>query len=193
MAKMDLTEKKCLTPEFRASFPHMFEPHSGFEGQEPKYSLVMLLPKETDITMMKRAVQNAIIEKWGPDKTKWPKGLRLPFRDGDEKMDLNGYAGHWFVTASSKQRPGLINQRKEPINSEDQGFYAGCYARATLIAFAYDKAGNRGVAFSLQNVMKTRDGESFGGRRDASDDFKDVEVPKDSSEDPTSFDTDLFG
>lgn len=172
--KMPIEEKKAMTPEFRVSFPHVFEAHTGFEGQEPKFSIVMLFPKKVDLSALKKAAFNAAVEKFGP-KEKWPKNMRMPFRDGDEKADLSGYEGTWFVTATSKQRPGVINQKREPITKEDESFYAGCYARATLIAFAYDKAGNKGVSFSLQNVQKLRDGEQFSGRRAAADEFDEVE------------------
>ena len=196
--KMDIEKKKCKTFEFRSSFPHVFEAHTGFEGQEPKFSIVMLFDNKTDLgkapvgkdgkpasVSMKQAVFNAATEKWGP-KEKWPKNLRLPFRDGNEKEDLNGYANTIFVTATSKQRPGVINQKMKPIVKEDESFYAGCYARATLIAFAYDKAGNRGVSFSLQNLQKTRDGEQFSGRRAAEDEFEEID---DGSEKEENYDS----
>ena len=89
-----------------------------------------------------------------------------------------------FVTTSAKQRPG-VNQKRERINEEDEnGFYAGCYCRAELIAFAYDTAGNVGVSFALQNVQKTRDGEAFSGKRAAEDVFDEVE---DSSDNASSY------
>lgn len=37
--------------------------------------------------------------------------------------------------------------------------------------YAYDKAGNRGVAAILNNVQKLEEGERKGGRRSASDAF----------------------
>lgn len=198
--KMDIVKKACRTPEFRVSFPHVFEKHSGFEGQEAKYSLVMLIPEEIDLNQnfsaqgkgvsMKQAVFNAATEKWGP-KEKWPKNLRLPFRDGNEKTDLSGYAGHIFVSASSKQKPQVVSNKKidgqfPRLEKEDEQFYAGCYARATLIAFAYDKMGNKGVSFSLQNVQKAKDGEQFSGRKNADDEFDDV---SDGSDDAASYDS----
>jgi hypothetical protein len=141
----------------------------------------MLFPKDTDMSALRKAIEIAAVEKWGNDKAKWPKPLRNPLRDGDEKSDLNGYAGHYFVAASSqKMRPGLVDRHRQPITEESQ-FYAGCWAMATVVAFAYDKAGNRGVSFSLQNVMKVRDDEAFSGRRRAEDDFGDIELPDDSS------------
>lgn len=184
--KMDIEKKKVSgrdCPEFRVSFPHVFEKHSGFEGQEPKFSVVMLFSKKADLSALKRAVQNAAIEKWGP-KEKWPKNLRMPFRDGNEKSDLQGYKDTIFISASSKQRPGVVDQRREPITEESEGFYAGCYARASLIAFAYDTAGNKGVSFSLQNLQKLRDGEKFSGRRSAEEDFDSVE---DGSDDASNY------
>lgn len=173
--------KKVVTPEFRVSFPAIFEPKS-FEGQEAKYSTVMLFPKKTDLTSLKLAVKNAAEEKWGP-REKWPKGLRMPFRDGDEKADREGYEGMIFVSATSKLQPGLVGADLQPIlNPRD--FYAGCYARAEIIAFAYDKVGNRGVSFSLQNIQKLRDGASFSGRKDASEVFG---IVADTSDDAESY------
>lgn len=179
--KNGIENKKCITPEFRVSFPSVFEP-KAFEGQEAKYSITMLFGENIDLgkaasgstNSMKRIAHAAAVEKWGPDKEKWPRKLRMPFRDGDEKQDLEGYAGHIYVTASSKAQPGLIDQSKRPILNE-RDFYPGCYARAELIAFAYDKAGNRGVSFSLQNIQKLRDGDSFSGRKNAEDVFEAVE------------------
>lgn len=181
--KKGIEDKKCRTPEFRASFPHVFKAHTGFEGQEAKFSIVMLFDKKVDLKDLKRAAFAAATDKWGP-KEKWPKNLRLPFRDGSDKSDLQGYENTIYVTATTKQRPGVVDQKLTPIAEDDQAFYAGCYARATLIAFAYDKAGNRGVSFSLQNIQKLRDGDPFSGRKKAEDEFESVE---DGSDDASAY------
>jgi hypothetical protein len=187
--KMDITKKKCTTPKGRASFPHLFEAHAMKEDQEAKFTLTLLFPKNTDLKELKRAAKNAAIEKWGVDEKKWPKNMKWPFRDGDEKEDLEGYAGNIFVYASSKKRPGCVDNGLNPIMTDEQ-FYAGCYARATLIAFAYDVSGNKGVSFSLQNVQKLGEGKSFGGRRKAEDDFDSVEDQSevDGSENEDNYD-----
>lgn len=185
-----IDKKKCVTHEFRVSFPAVFQPKS-FQNQEAKYSVVMLFPKNVDLAKpangqknsLKHAAFNAAAEKWGADKAKWPKNLRMPFRDGDEKADTQGYEGHVFVSASSKIQPGLVDQSLRPMLNE-RDFYAGCYARAEVIAFAYDQMGNRGVGFSLQNIQKLRDGDPFSGRKDPSTVFDAVE---DSSEDQDSY------
>lgn len=173
--------RKVSTPVFRASFPWLFEPQPPMEGNtgEPKYSVVMLFDeaaqKSPEFKAMKDLANAAIKEKWG-DKV--PSTLRNPFRPGSDKPDLDGYEGCIFVSASSKMQPGVVDGRLNRIISKEvapEGFYAGCFARATVTAYAYDKAGNKGVAFGLQNVQKIRDGEAFSQRTRAEDDFEATE------------------
>lgn len=162
--------QKVITPEFRVSFPAIFKPVS-FEGQTAKYKINMMFPKSTNLDGMMALAKAAVMAKW-PDEAKRPKDLRNPFRDGDtEKPDWPEYADTTFVSATSKMKPGLVDKNVEPIIEEEE-FYAGCYAKASVTAFAYDKAGNRGVAFGLQHVQKTKDGEPFSGRGNPEDDFE---------------------
>lgn len=164
--------KKVITPEFRVSFPSVFTP-SSFEGQEPKYRITMLFEKGTDLNALKQLAAETVAEKW-PNKDTRPKNIRNPFRDGDvDKPDMDGYAGTIFLNASSKMKPGVVDSFVQPIIEEGE-FYAGCYARATVTCYAYSFAGNNGVAFGLQNIQKTRDGDSFTGRSSAESDFTPV-------------------
>jgi hypothetical protein len=174
---------KVLTPKFRVSFPNVFKPKAAFEGQEPTYNIQMLFPKDTDLTEMKKAVKEAIQAKWGDKK---PANLRIPFNDGDEK-DYESHKGHYYVNSKSKMRPGIVDQELNDI-IDPSDFYGGCYARATLTAFAYDTAGNKGVAFGLQNLQKLDDGEAFSGRVDAKNDFESVGSSNESSETDDDFD-----
>ena len=185
--KNSIALKKTVTPEFRVSFPQVFEAKS-FQGNPAKFSIVMLFDKKTDLTALKKIALYVATEKWGA-KEKWPKGLKMPFRDGDEKADTLGYEGCIFVTATSKLKPGLVGPSLEPILNQAD-FYAGCYARAEIIAFAYDTAGNRGVSFSLQNIQKLRDGESLSGRKAAASVFDAV---ADTSESAESYGEEAFG
>lgn len=166
---------KVITPEFRVSFPNVFRTAKPMAGstQEPKYGITMLFPKGADLSALKKATEDACVEKWGADKAKWPKNLRSPFRDQGEK-DYEGYEeGAVFINATSKQKPGVVDANLNDIIDEAE-FYAGCYARASINAFAYDTAGNRGVAFGLNNVQKLKDGEPLGGRTRPEDDFEPV-------------------
>lgn len=173
--------KKVLTPKFRVSFPHVFKAQAMDENSEPKFSVVMLFDKKTDISKLQKAHDLALKEKWG-DKP--PKGLLNPFKDGSEK-ELDGYEGMIFVNASSKEQPQVVDQLKHEIMSTKE-FYAGCYARATIRAFAWEfknKQGvvvKRGVSFGLNNIQKLADGEPFSGRTNADSDFDEVDTGEDN-------------
>lgn len=176
---MSKNQTKILTPTFRVSFPSVFEPQD-FNGKLT-YSVTMLFDKSADLSALKAAVKAAAEEKWGK---KVPAGIRNPIRDGAEKAHLDGYDGCMFIRASSKTKPGLVDQNCQEIINPSE-FYAGCIARATVVAFAYDQAGNKGVSFLLSNIQKVADGESFSSRGRAADDFAPVGA--------TSSDEDIFG
>lgn len=163
---------QVMTPEFRVSFPYVFERGKGMDGKEGKYSVTMLFGDGADLSELKKAAAEVVKATWG-DKP--PSNIRSPFRDQADKADKDGYEpGRIFINATSKERPGLVDQSLNDIIDSSE-FYAGCYARATVRAYAYDRNGNRGVAFGLQNIQKLRDGEPFSGRTKAADDFSPVE------------------
>ncbi len=171
-----MANEKLITPEFRVSFAHVFHPQDPLPGAaataKPKYGLTMLFPKGADLSGLKAAAAAAASEKFG-DRLKDPnfaKRLRSPFRDQGEKA-FEGYEpGAIFINATSSQRPGLVDGNVQPIIEESQ-FYSGCYAIASVNAFAYDTAGNVGIAFGVNNIQKRRYGEPLGGRTRPEDDF----------------------
>lgn len=159
--------EKILTPMFRVAFPNVFKKRK-YENGDEKYEMTMLFPKTTDLGELEKAAEAAIEAKWPTLKSR-PKNLKRPFRDGDE-VEWDGYAGHIAVRATSKYRPNVVNRQLKTIEDEEL-FYPGCWARATINAFAYDKAGNKGVTFGLQNVQFLRDDEPFTGRTTGEEDF----------------------
>ena len=188
MATAKSNDRKVTSPKFRASFAWVFKPQPPMEGStgEPKYGVTMLFDaaarKTPQFEAMKKLAHAAAKEKFGdklkPDGNGWYHGLRNPFRDGAEKSELEGYAGMVFVAATTRMQPGCEDAQLNRIISDEagpEGFYSGCYARATLTAYGYDKAGNKGVAFGLQNLQKLAEGERFSGRTAAEDDFDSVD------------------
>lgn len=170
---------RLVTPEGRISFPKVYKPEA-YEDQEPKYSCVLLISKKADMTPFKKAIHAAKLKTWGTDESKWPK-VPSPLRDGDEKEDLDGYAGHYFLTASNKQRPAIVDRNLAPISEDSGDFYAGCYGRLAIRAYAWEFKGKngavmkRGVSFALDHVQKLRDGEPFSGKPKVEDVFDSVE------------------
>lgn len=165
-----------LTPEFRASFVYVFTPQKSDDPtKKPKYSVTMLFPKNADLSLLKKAVQDVMVEKFGQDKAKWPL-LRSPFRDQKDKADkYKGYEpGCICITATSIDQPGVVDANVQRIINPSE-FYSGCYAVATVNAFYYDNKGNKGVAFGLRNLQKTREGDPLGNRSNPESDFTPVE------------------
>jgi hypothetical protein len=161
------------TPPFRLSYPNVFQPRKNEMNGKEEYSVVALFKKEEDLEPLKEAVKAAIIKKWGADKKNWPKGMRSPFRQQEERAKEGdngelimppGYEeGAVFINAKSQQAPGVVDQKVQPIINESD-IYAGCWARAQINAYAYDMKGNRGVAFGLNHLQKVKDDEPIGGR-----------------------------
>lgn len=176
---------KVKTPKFRVSYPSILEPRENELSGKMEYSLVALFPKGADLSALKTAAIEALKKKFGDNEKKWPSGLRLPFRDQAEKgkEDDNGNvslpegheAGAIFMNLKSNQKPGLVDQRLQSIESESE-FYPGCYAIASVNAYAYDVKGNRGVSFGLGNLQKVAEGEPLSGRTRPEDDFEAIEV-----------------
>lgn len=166
---------KVITGEVRFSYAHVWEPAS-INGGEAKYSVSLLIPKsdKKTINAINKAIEAAKqsgISKFGG---KVPANLKTPLRDGDvEREDDEIYAGHYFVNANANTKPGIVNKNGQPIIDSTQ-FYSGCYGYASITFYAFNSNGNRGIACGLNNLMKTRDGESLGGRAKAEDDFADL-------------------
>lgn len=177
-------QNKVTTPVFRMSFPSLFvasamKNEKGEPEGTAKFSLVMLFDAAAQATpefaKLKDLAKAAAADKWGPDYKKKMQNLRNPIRDGLEKEHLEGYgAGVLFTSASTMSKPGIVDGRRQPVTDVAE-VYPGRRARATVTAFAYDKKGNRGVAFSLHNVQLLTGGDSLAGRARAQDDFEDAD------------------
>lgn len=169
-----LSNGNVVTPVARVSFPNLFKARKGKDpNSKEKYSVALLFKKDEDLNLLKKAVAGVLTDKFGSDRDKWPKKLKLPFLDQGEQ-EYEGYEkGCTFIRCLSDQKPGVVNGRNQYIENESE-VYPGCYGRATVRAFYYDTNGNKGVSLGLQNFQKTGDGESLGGRMKAEDEFTPV-------------------
>ena len=166
----DKEKNRILTPPFRMSFPAVFKPKAPFAGQEPCYNIQMLFPKNADLTALKNKIKEVAKETW-PQGI--PKTFRQPLRDGAEKQ-LDSYKDMIFANAKSKMKPGVVDKDLNEIVDPAE-VYAGRWARAKISVFSYNKAGNMGVAFGLENLQILKHDEAFSGRKNAKDDFDKIE------------------
>ena len=190
MANQTIT--KCLIGEARMNFCRVFEPES-FNGGEPKYSVILSFPQE-DGALVKK-IQDAIdacVEKAKATMYggKLPKNFKIvEIKDGDEDYEKDGFAGQYTIKASSAYKPEVVKKstvmgktQLVPITDEDE-FYSGCYGYASVSFFAYDNGVSKGVTCGLNSVLKSRDGERFGGGGSAATDFADILDDIDDAED----------
>lgn len=170
-----------MTPEFRVSYPSVFKAKRNELNGKDEFSVQALFSKDADLSKLQALVQQTIVDKWGADPKKHPKNLRKPFRNQADKTktdDATGkdylpepyVSGAVYLNLKSSQRPGVVDAAVQPIIDESE-FYAGCYARATVSAYAYEQKGNCGVSLGLRNIQKVRDGDALGSKTRAEDDF----------------------
>lgn len=165
---------KVVTSLVRFSYAHVFEPQAIEEGQEKKYSVALIISKSDKALVAKINAAIAAATEAGKNTKfngKIPKKLKTPLRDGDEERpDDPAYENAYFLNASCKTKPGVVDKDLNPIMDQDD-FYSGCYGRASINFFAFNTAGNMGIAAGLNNLQKMKDGERLSARVSAEADF----------------------
>lgn len=191
-----MSTESIVSAPFRLAFPEVFKPKAAQEGGNAKYSVTMLFPKDNSplipslngalaLMAIRKLLFDAVKEKWGEDKSKWPASIRAidfktyvspngkdgwPLRDGD-LVEWDGFGGMFFIRASSQFQPGLVNAKLQPVLDPTE-VYGGLICRAQINAYAYDTNGNRGVTLGLNNLQILKDdGTIFGGKQNAADVF----------------------
>jgi hypothetical protein len=170
--------KNVKTPRALGCYVTLAKPRAMEVGKDPEYSVALLWPKTTDLSEIKRAIDEAVTSKWGPGAVRLLGGkLKNPLKDGDAKMDDDGnvdpiYKGKWFVNARSKQRVPIVDENLQPVDPNE--VYSGCYFHAQLRFYPFDwKGQSKGVGCGLQNIMLVGKGKRIDGRETAEQAFKD--------------------
>ena len=178
MANKIQNPMKVVTgPNTRWSYVNAWEAKS-INGGAPKFSVSLIIPKSDvkTIAKIKAAIEAAY--KDGEAKLKGNGRtvpaldvIKTPLRDGDkERPDDPVYANAYFMNANSSTAPGIVDADRNPILDRSE-VYSGVYGRASVNFYAFNSNGNKGIACSLNNLQKIRDGEHLGGKSSAEDDF----------------------
>jgi hypothetical protein len=168
---------KVITGKIRLAYANLFIARAMEEGQEAKYSLCVLIPKGDKVTIDKinSAIEVAKISGASilGDITKGD--FKTPMRDGDEeRADQSEYLGHYFINATSKLKPGIVDKNLKQIVDSTK-VYSGCYGRVSLNFYAFNQGGNKGIGCGLQNLQKLAEGEPLSTRATAEEDFEVVD------------------
>lgn len=166
---------KVITGKVRFSFLNWRTPRKNELNGKEEFGTELLIPKSDEATIkaLKAAMKTALVAKFGE---KFPPKLRNPLKDGDVETKADGspladyYKDHMFLRVKSTEAPGTIDAKGETLMDAND-FVSGDYGRASITAFAYDQAANKGVSFYLNNLQLLEKGEPFGSKSSASDDF----------------------
>jgi len=156
-----------ITPEFRAGFISIFKAtqQKNDDGtlSAPKFSVRACFPPDSDFDAMVEQVNRVVKDKFGDQP---PKNWRKPFRKNEElDKPVQGIGDDWVImtfSANEDRRPGIVDAKLQDIIDSSE-VYSGAWYRAQVRAFWYEKKGNKGVSFGLQNVQKLRNDDPLGG------------------------------
>lgn len=184
-----------FTGATRLSWPALSKPAKPQNpGQVGKYQANFLWPHK-GIGMVMQALQAAVRQHYpsvpdpniflDPRNKNHPvkdQGLRVAVADGGMdpiKKTVAGYVpGLPFATAKSVQAVGcmrFLNGKPTAMLPDDidKMLYAGCWVTAKFVIIKSTAAGNPGVFFGLQSVLKLADDTKFGGSGSANpEDFQ---------------------
>ena len=166
----------------RLAFPALFAPKTVNGEGEPKFSASFLMdPLHPGLKAVNAVIETVAQEKWGAKATATLKPLRASdkvcLHSGESKADYAGYEGNFYLSASNKSRPLVIDRDKTPLVEADGRPYAGCYVNASVDIWAQDNNFGKRVNATLRGVQFLKDGDAFtGGGAAKSDEFDDLGV-----------------
>ena len=161
---------QITTGKVRFSYVNIFTPRDNGDGSDPKYSVTLLIPKSDRATLqkIKTAIDNAkqnYTEKNSGKKL--PTNIKSTLHDGDGERPSGGEFGPeckgcYVITVSSLNKPVIVDAQKLPITDSTE-VYSGCYGRAIINFFVYNRNGNTGITAGLNGIMKLYDGDPLAG------------------------------
>lgn len=167
-------------------FPEGRPPKDAKPGEEDKliWNPSFLMSKETEEGQaLKKLISDEIKavmrEKWH-GKVEKLKPEKLCLRDGDVET-YDGYAGHYYISTSSKRKPQLVDRIKgrdgKWLEAAPGKIYSGCYCNAIITIWAQDNEHGKRVNASIEVIQFLRDGEAFGDTIvDANDELDEDDV-----------------
>lgn len=156
--------RNVTTGEVRLSFVNLFTPRANQPGQEPKYSVTILVPKNDFQTVQRIQAGIAAALQQGTAKGFWPQGSqpKTVLYDGDGLRPQGEpfgpeCRGHWVLRASSKRQPAIVDGNLNPVLEQTQ-VYSGIYGRVNIEFYAFNNQ-SKGIGAMLGPVQITRPGE----------------------------------
>ena len=147
---------------------------------DPKYSSMVIVPKNGPWKeLAEKAMRAAAVEFFGGNKKY--ESLDNVWRDGDDdKEEEKGDAvkGCWFFNCTTVNKPQVVGVERDDDGKlkrlDDTEIKSGDWGRIKVNFYGYDKRGKKGIAASMGNLQKLKDGDPLGFQSNADDDFDDT-------------------
>lgn len=174
------TNESVITPEGTFSFPAVFKAQRDDETGRETFGVTIGFTPEDQQTeefktifpkLQQLAIDAAKLYLGTDDDQKaidllknGTDGFRNPFRR--DKLEKKGFPEGSIYFAARKSadagKPGVVDANVQKILDPAE-IYGGVRGRLSVTAYWYDKKGNKGVTFGLNNVQKIKDGPKLGG------------------------------
>lgn len=120
-----ITTQKCI-----AAFAYVNEPDTEGKFADGKFKITMKWEKDQDISALETAINEVAAESF-PDID--PSDIKLPLKDGDES-EKDDYQGFITATAKTKDRPKLIDAKRNPLPAKVKIFSGDVVKVAVTVA-----------------------------------------------------------
>ena len=173
MAKSSTSEVIKLQ-SVRLSFAKIFKPETFATGQDARFSATFLLDPTNATHKATIGEIHAAAKKLIEEAGFKVSDFDICFGHADKhpkKSKYDGYQGMFFIVASNKTRPVVVNRRLAPVVEGDpQAPYSGCYVNGSITLWLQNNSYGKKINANLRAVQFEKDGTAFGMKPVAAED-----------------------
>lgn len=135
------------------SYPHLFTPRAVQQGDTPKYSVSVLIPKnDPQIAVIQAAIESA---KANGFPSGFPPNGKVCMKDCAMETSYNAdprYHNYMVISANNTDKPPVVDTALQPVMDASMVF-AGCIADLSIGVATYNSPLNKGVGAYVNGVM----------------------------------------
>jgi len=173
------------------SHPGLFVASKVNGEGEAKFSCSLILtPGHKAIKLVEATALAVAREKWGAKAEQMIAAMKAqdkhPLHNGDTKSSYDGFPGNFFVSCRSVKKPLVIDRDRTPLDMSSPRLYSGAMVNAIIDLWPQDNNYGKRVNAQVMGVQFYADNDSFGGGGQiaSQDDFADLGVGEEVTEDP---------
>lgn len=137
------------------SYPHLFQPRAVQQGDEPKYSVNVLIPAgDPQVAQIQQAIAT---EQQNGFPSGFPANGKTPLR---ESKDYPGYM-ELRTSAKADSKPPVVDMNLQPVMDPARA-YAGAVAWVAINTYVYNQPVNKGIGAGVNGVMLTGEEGALG-------------------------------